>query len=52
MKLRKGEPWMTGREYGQSLTGLSINLLVTDMESAVKFQQKVLGAEVVYSDPD
>jgi catechol 2,3-dioxygenase-like lactoylglutathione lyase family enzyme len=52
MKLREGDPWMTGREYGQSLTGLSINLLVTDIESAVKFQQKVLGAEVIYSDPD
>lgn len=52
MKLRQGEPWMTAREYGQSLTGLSLNLLVKDVESALKFQQEVLGAEVIYSDPD
>lgn len=52
MKLRKGNPWMTGREYGQSLAGLSLNLLVKDVESAVKFQQQVLRAQVVYSDPD
>ena len=52
MKLRQGEPWMTGREYGQSLKGLSLNLLVKDVGASLKFQEKVLGAEVVYSDPD
>jgi uncharacterized glyoxalase superfamily protein PhnB len=52
MKLRKGEPWMTGREYGKSLSGLTLNLLVKDIDKALDFQKKVLGAEVVYSDPD
>ena len=52
MKLREGEPWMTGREYGQSLIGLTLNLLVRDIDAAVEFQRKVLGAEVIYSDPD
>lgn len=52
MKLRIGEPWMTGKEYGQSLVGLTINLLVIDMNAALFFQKEVLGVEVVYSDPD
>lgn len=52
MKLREGEPWMTGREYGRSLAGLTLNLLVKDIDAALGFHKKVLGAEVVYSDPD
>jgi len=52
MKLRIGDPWMTGTEYGHTLVGLSINLLVIDMNAALFFQTEVLGAEVVYSDPD
>ena len=52
MKLRDGDPWMSGREYGRSLSGLSLNLLVGEIESAVTFAQEVLKAQVVYSDPD
>ncbi|MDD9799450.1 MAG: hypothetical protein OXU29_03165 [Gammaproteobacteria bacterium] len=52
MKLRDREPWMPADEYGRSLRGLSVNLLVRDVAGAVKFQRTVLGAEVVYSDPD
>lgn len=52
MKLRQAEPWMPAAEYGQSLRGLGVNLLVRDVARAVKFQRAVLGAEVVYSDPD
>lgn len=52
MKLRDQEPWMPAAEYGQSLRGLGVNLLVRDVARAVKFQRAVLGAEVVYSDPD
>lgn len=52
MKLREGDPLITGREYSKSLTGLTLNLLVTDIDRAVEFQEKVLGVQVVYSDPD
>jgi len=52
MKLRTGEPWMTARDYGRSLTGLTLNLLVRDIEQALLFHREVLGASVVYSDPD
>jgi len=51
-KFRQGDPWMPAPDYGRSLTGLGINLLVVDMPRAVEFQTQVLGAEVVYADPD
>jgi uncharacterized glyoxalase superfamily protein PhnB len=52
MKLRTGEPWMPAPEYGRSLKGLTINLLVRSMEKALQFQREVLRADVVYSDAD
>jgi len=52
MKLREGDPWMSADEYGRSLTGLGINLLVVDMKRALEFQTNVLEAEIVYADPD
>lgn len=52
MKLRVGEPWMPAKDYGRSLHGLTVNLLVADLEAALAFQREVLGATVVYSDPD
>jgi catechol 2,3-dioxygenase-like lactoylglutathione lyase family enzyme len=52
MKLRTGEPWMSPADYGRSLKALTINLLVHDIEAALRFQRQVLGASVVYSDPD
>ena len=51
-KLREGDPWMPAPEYGKSLKGLGINLLVEDMDRAISFQTEVLGADVVYADPD
>ena len=39
-------------EFGKSLDGLTLNLLVTDMARAVEFHTAVLGVEIVYSDPD
>ncbi|MDD9980345.1 MAG: VOC family protein [Gammaproteobacteria bacterium] len=51
-KLRTGDPWMPAPDYGQSLTGLGINLLVREIEAALPFHREVLDAEVVYSDPD
>ena len=52
MKLRTEEPWMPAPAYGRSLEGLTVNLLVQDIETSLAFQKDVLGAEVVYSDPD
>jgi catechol 2,3-dioxygenase-like lactoylglutathione lyase family enzyme len=52
MKLRVGEPWMPAKEYGRSLRGLTVNLLVADIGASLAFQRDVLGADVVYSDPD
>ena len=52
MKLRTGDPWMPAPVYGRSLRGLSLNLLVRDIDASLPFQQEVLDAEVVYSDPD
>ena len=52
MKLRMSEPFMPAPDYGRSLTGLSLNLLVHNIEEAVRFQRDVLRVTVVYSDPD
>jgi catechol 2,3-dioxygenase-like lactoylglutathione lyase family enzyme len=52
MKLRTGDPWMPAPEYGRTLRGLTINLLVRDIDAALRFAREVLGATVVYSDPD
>ncbi len=52
MKLRTGDPWMPAKDYGRSLKGLTINLLVRDLDRALVFQREVLGAAVFYSDPD
>jgi len=52
MKLRQGDPFMPADEYGRSLGGLSVNLLVRSVPEAVRFQRDVLGASVVYADPD
>ncbi len=52
MKLRTGDPWMSGAAYGRSLTGLSVNLLTSDMAEALRFARLVLGALVEYSDAD
>lgn len=53
MKLRTGEPFMAAGEYGRSLKkGISVNLLVADIDVSIAFQTEVLGVEVVYRDPD
>ena len=52
VKLRTGDAWMPAPEYSRTLHGLSVNLLVRDIERALVFQREVLAAEVVYSDPD
>ena len=52
MKRRTGDPWMSAPEYERSLRGLTLNLLVRDVARALPFHREVLGAEVVYEDPD
>ena len=52
MKKRQGDPFMPPEEYGRSLTGMMLNILVRDMDKAVEFHRKVLDVDVVYSDPD
>lgn len=52
MKLRTGDPWMPAPQYGRSLTGVGVNLLVRAIAPSVAFQRAVLGAEILYEDPD
>src|SRR5919106_541184 len=52
MKLRTSDPWMPATQYSRSLQGLTLNLLVRDIAGALPFHREVLGAVVVYSDPD
>ena len=51
-KQRTGDPWMPAPEYGRTLTGLGINLLVRDVAASLPFHRDVLAARVVYADPD
>lgn len=47
-----GAQFMSAEEYGRSLKGLGINLLVRDIARSALFARTVLGAEIVYSDKD
>ena len=51
-KRRTGEPWKTAAEYGRTLTGLSLNLLVRDVQKSVAFYTDVLGFSLEYGDID
>ena len=39
-KKRQGDPWMPAPDFGRSLEGLSINLLVSDVAAAVDFADR------------
>jgi catechol 2,3-dioxygenase-like lactoylglutathione lyase family enzyme len=52
MKKRTGEPFMSAPDYGRSLRGFGVNLLVSDVARAAAFQTEVLGVELVYGDQD
>jgi catechol 2,3-dioxygenase-like lactoylglutathione lyase family enzyme len=43
---------MSGAAYSATLRGITLNLLVRDIEASVAFATAVLAAEVVYQDPD
>ena len=51
-KKSESAPWTPAPDYGRSLTGLSINLLVRDIDRAVAFAREVLGAMLVHGDAD
>lgn len=53
MKQHRGEdPFMPAPEFGRSLKGMGVNLLVADMARALAFQREVLQVELVYGNAD
>ena len=51
-RLRTGTPWMPAPDFSRQLTGLNINLIVTDVEASLPFYTDVLELKNLYSDPD
>ena len=51
-KKRTGDAWMPAPQYARTLKGLTVNLVVRDIARALPFHREVLGASLVYSDPD
>ncbi len=51
-KLRTGELWMPAREFGRTLEGVTLNLIVRKVARSLPFCRNVLDFEVLYSDPD
>lgn len=49
---REGGDFPSAEDYGRSLKGLGVNLLVRDVARSIRFARLVLGAELVYSDAD
>lgn len=52
MKKRTAQPWMSAAEYGRTLTGLTVNLIVRDIGRSVPFYTTVLGLRLLHSDAD
>jgi catechol 2,3-dioxygenase-like lactoylglutathione lyase family enzyme len=52
MKQSTTTPWMSADDYGRSLKGLTVNLLVRDIDGAMPFYREVLDATVIYADED
>ena len=51
-KKRTGEPWISGADFGRLLPPFSVNLLVRDIETSLRFYREVLDAFVHYADVD
>lgn len=49
---RTSDPRMSAGDYGRSLPSFTVNLLVRNLARSLDFYRDVLGATVVYSDPD
>ena len=52
MRKRTAQPWMTAADYGRTLAGLSINLIVRDIARSLPFYTQVLGLTALHSDED
>jgi catechol 2,3-dioxygenase-like lactoylglutathione lyase family enzyme len=52
MRKRKADPWMSAADYGRTLAGLSVNLVVRDVARSAPFYVDVLGMRLLYSDED
>lgn len=52
MKKRTTDPWMTAADYGRTLSGLSVNLIVRDVARSTPFYTGVLEMRLLYSDED
>ena len=52
MKKGSKTPFMEAPDYGQSLSGFTVNLLTTDLARALRFQRDVLQAEILHEDED
>ncbi len=52
MKNATCDPWMSADDYGRSLSGFGVNLLVRDVSRALEFCRTVLAAEVIHGDAD
>src|SRR5215472_6828695 len=51
-RTRVGDPFLSADDYGRSLPRFSVNLLVRNVETSLKFYRDVLGAIVRYADND
>jgi hypothetical protein len=52
MKKGTSTPFMAAPDYGQSLSGFSINLLSANLARALQFQRDVLHATILHQDED
>ena len=52
MKKSTSTPFMAAPDYGQSLSGFSINLLSANLARALQFQRDVLQATILHQDED
>ena len=52
MKKRTGDPWIQSEAYGRLLPAFTVNLLVRDIDVALRFYREVLDATVHYAHPD
>src|SRR5438552_17036627 len=43
---------MSAADYGRTLSGLSVNLIVRDVGRSIPFYTNVLGVQLLYSDED
>ncbi len=52
MKKSTKTPFMPAEDYGRSLKGFNVNLVVREVAPVVRFLTEVLEVELVYDDPD